>query len=394
MATLSLYLDTRANEDTYPLKIVIRNRNTSAMISLGIRLSIDEWDARKKKVMKHPQKNLLNSQIRQRYNEIESAMNRLFVVDSLVSAKEIKKRIQNELYGVGNNTSFVKFFRDQIETKKAKHTQSTYEDALKKILLAFDNAEELKFCDINYDWVMKFKAYLEKSGLSDNTIVLALSRVRSVIKEGIRQELINRDPFIFVKLQSRETRKRAMSVEMIRKVINYIYKPKFQNRKYEEYKCIFQLMLFLRGINIKDLLYLKKTDYKDGYIEYYRFKTRKRYMIKVEPEVAAIIDKIKGKDKYLIRPMEGKTSMYENYASRFNHALKKMSGDKDVSSYWLRHSWATVCINDLDISKEVVSAGLGHEIGNRITAVYIDFDQTKVDEANRRFIDYILYDKK
>ena len=45
--------------------------------------------------------------------------------------------------------------------------------------------------------------------------------------------------------------------------------------------------------------------------------------------------------------------------------------------------------NDLDIPKETVAAALGHEMGNRITAVYIDFDQRKVDDANRRLIDHI-----
>lgn len=394
MATLSLYLDTRAAGKNHPLKIVIRNRSTSAMISLGIKLSQEEWDAKKCRVIKHPQKNLLNSRIRQRFNEIENAMNRLFVADSLVKAKEIKLRILNELYGLGNTDMFVDFFREQISAKRTKHTKETYEIVLRKILRSFENAEELRFTDITYDWVLQFKRYLEDSGLSDNSIALALSKVHAVIKEGIRQELIDKDPFLFVKIRRRETRKRAMSIDMIKRIVNFCYKPGYNTRMYEEYKCIFLLILFLRGISMKDLLFLKKSDYKDGYIEYYRYKTHKRYIVKVEPEVDKIIEKIKGKGEYLIKPMDRQLSIYESYCFRFNRALKRMAGDKNVSSYWLRHSWATICINDLNISKEVVSAGLGHDIGNRITAVYIDFDQTKVDEANRRFIDYILYGKK
>ena len=144
MATLSLYLDTRAAGKNHPLKIVIRNRSTSAMISLGIKLSQEEWDAKKCRVIKHPQKNLLNSRIRQRFNEIENAMNRLFVADSLVKAKEIKLRILNELYGLGNTDMFVDFFREQISTKRTKHTKETYEIVLRKILRAFENAEELR----------------------------------------------------------------------------------------------------------------------------------------------------------------------------------------------------------------------------------------------------------
>ena len=46
-------------------------------------------------------------------------------------------------------------------------------------------------------------------------------------------------------------------------------------------------------------------------------------------------------------------------------------------------------INELDIPKETVSAALGHSMGSRITAVYIDFDRRKVDAANRRLLDLI-----
>ena len=44
--------------------------------------------------------------------------------------------------------------------------------------------------------------------------------------------------------------------------------------------------------------------------------------------------------------------------------------------------------------RETISAALGHEIGSRVTSIYIDFDQKKVDEANRKVMDYVLYGNK
>ena len=58
----------------------------------------------------------------------------------------------------------------------------------------------------------------------------------------------------------------------------------------------------------------------------------------------------------------------------------------DISSYWSRHTWATIAAS-MDIPKETISAALGHEIGSAVTSIYIDFDQRKVDEANRKVID-------
>lgn len=48
----------------------------------------------------------------------------------------------------------------------------------------------------------------------------------------------------------------------------------------------------------------------------------------------------------------------------------------------------------LDIPKETISAALGHEIGSRVTSIYIDFDRRKVDEANRRVLDWVFYGKR
>lgn len=43
----------------------------------------------------------------------------------------------------------------------------------------------------------------------------------------------------------------------------------------------------------------------------------------------------------------------------------------------------------LDIPKETIAAGLGHSASS-VTDIYITFDRRKVDEANRRIIDFVL----
>lgn len=57
-----------------------------------------------------------------------------------------------------------------------------------------------------------------------------------------------------------------------------------------------------------------------------------------------------------------------------------------------RHTWATIAAG-LDIPKETIAAALGHSIGNPTTSIYIDFNQAKVDEANRRVLDFVFRQK-
>ena len=63
-----------------------------------------------------------------------------------------------------------------------------------------------------------------------------------------------------------------------------------------------------------------------------------------------------------------------------------------LTTYWARHTWPTIAAS-LDIPKETIAAALGHG-GNTVTDIYIDFDRRKVDEANRKVMDWVLYGKR
>lgn len=118
-----------------------------------------------------------------------------------------------------------------------------------------------------------------------------------------------------------------------------------------------------------------------------------------------IIERYKGKEHLLyVEDLKD----YRTYTYAMCRGLKKLGevevkgrgGKKerkplfpDISTYWARHTWATIAAS-LDIPKETISAALGHEIGSRVTSIYIDFDQKKVDEANRKVMDYVLYGKE
>lgn len=162
------------------------------------------------------------------------------------------------------------------------------------------------------------------------------------------------------------------------------------------------LMFYFIGINAVDLLTAKTSALVNGRFEYKRAKTGKLYSIKVEPEAQAIIDKYKGQDFVLNIMDEYKD--YKNFLHRMGIALKEigeterkgLGGKKirkplfpDLSSYWTRHTWATIAA-EIDIPKEVIAHALGHSWANgTVTDIYIRFDEKKVDEANRKVLDYL-----
>ncbi len=115
-----------------------------------------------------------------------------------------------------------------------------------------------------------------------------------------------------------------------------------------------------------------------------------------------IINRNKGND-YLVNIKET-YSDYRSFNSKLNKMLKTFGpvevvnkkGKKifkplfpNLSIYWARHSWASVAA-ELGVADEVISQALGHSTTNPTTAIYINRNRDKIDEANRKVIDAII----
>ena len=220
-----------------------------------------------------------------------------------------------------------------------------------------------------------------------------------MFNEAIDDEITTFYPFRRFKIRPVPTRKRNLKLDQLRLLFNY-----HGDEFLQQYIDMFKLIFMLIGINMADLCRLKEID--DGRITYHRAKTGALLSVKVEPEALEIIERYRGKD-WLINILD-RYKDYRNYTHRMNDTLKKIGPTKRVglggkkvidplfpnlSVYWARHTWATIAANDLDVPKEIVGHALGHS-SSTVTDIYIEYDQRKVDEANRRVLDYVLYDKK
>ena len=259
--------------------------------------------------------------------------------------------------------------------------------------------EQLAFEDITKEWITSFDTYLERQSPSRNARNIHLRNIRAVFNEAIDDEITTFYPFRRLKIRPVATRKRNLKVDDFRTFINFPCEKHAQ-----QYLDMFKLMFMLIGINTIDLCNLKEID-SEGRINYYRAKTNRLYSIKVEPEALEIINKYRG-EKWLLNILD-RYNNYIDFNKRLNRALKKigpvkrsgLGGKKeyaplfpDISTYWARHTWATIAAS-LDIPRDTIAHALGHG-NNTITDIYIDFDERKIDEANRKVLDWVLYGKR
>ena len=229
-----------------------------------------------------------------------------------------------------------------------------------------------------------------------NAYAIHFRNIRAVFNYAINEEITPLYPFRKFRIKKEETRKRSLTIEQLVMLRDY---PCEEYQK--KYRDMFMLMFYLIGINAADLFNAKPNSLNHGRIEYKRAKTGKLYSIKVEPEAMKIIEQYKG-NNYLLSICDDYQN-YKDFLHRMGNSLKQigeterkgLGGKKirkplfpDLSSYWSRHTWATIAA-ELDIPKETISAALGHNIGSAVTSIYINFDYKKVDDANRKVIDYV-----
>lgn len=405
MANERIILDTRSTkkDGTHPIKLYLRNKR-DILISTGFYASVENF-TKGEYNKNEPNYKTKNASLRSIRSTAEKETLYLATLGELgkMNDKDLRKHLLNKIFGKTSpseeSKKFVNYLEDFISTKSNKGTLSLYNTTKRKIL-NFD--KDCTFETIDKKWLLNFEKHLIDSGLKINAYALHLRNIRAVFNYAIDEELTTSYPFRKFRIKKEETSKRCLTIEQLRMFREY---PCENHQK--RYRDIFILIFYLIGINIGDLLELKPGNLVNGRIEYHRKKTHKLYSIKVEPEAMEIINRYKGVN-YLLNIMD-EYQDYQNFTHRMNLVLKqigevklvekKIKGKKritkeykplfaHISSYWARHTWATIAAS-LDIPKETISEALGHEIGSNITSIYIKFDRKKVDEANRKVIDYI-----
>ena len=83
----------------------------------------------------------------------------------------------------------------------------------------------------------------------------------------------------------------------------------------------------------------------------------------------------------------------DNFSKAVNFGLKSLCRKAKVqviTTYWLRHSWATLAQNECGASTEEVAFALNHASAHRVTERYIEKDFTPIDKLNEKVIEFIF----
>lgn len=387
MIATKFYLDSRKTPDgsPAPLMITISIKRETAYLNTGIRILPDNWNAKAQQAKSRT----VQRQAEEVMYTVNTMLSQLTAEGRLdgMSAKEIRNRVRSELSPAEEKpTRFLDVLEQFAMSRPKPRTTEIYLATAGRIRAFDPKADALRFDEITIGWLDRFDSFLASTSPKKNARNIHLRNIRAVFNYALTKGLTSLYPFRQYEIRPEATMKRALSVEQLRTLFTAQVEP--WQQKYVDF---FKMSFLLIGINTEDLTHA--TGISGGRLEYERAKTHRPYSIKVEEECQALIDKYRG-SRYLLNVMDtySRTAHWTSKVNNELQAIAKTLGLPKISMYWARHSWATMAA-ELDVPKETIAAALGHS-SNTVTEIYIHFDRTKIDRANRKVLDYVLYDKK
>lgn len=334
---------------------------------------------------------------------------------SMMNVDEVLNAITSESTDGKFDLDIVSYARSYIKYLESTNhigTANTYKVAINS-LVRFVGRESISINEITVKFLNNWVRWIidnqignnSKGGVrSPNSYIAQLRAIHNRAKREFNDEdagviRIPNSPFRYVELPKPQlTRKRAISVDSLRKLANLPYTKIKQlgTNRFNVAKDIFMLSFALLGMNAVDLY--NCTDYKDGRLTYRRAKTRDRrtdhaeISIKVEPEYQALFDKYRDDSGERVFVFYRKFPTVNAFSAVLNQGLKRVGkaiGEEDLEFYAARHTWATIALNDAGVDKYTVHQALNHVDANmKVTDYYIKKSWKPIDEANRKVIDF------
>lgn len=275
---------------------------------------------------------------------------------------------------------------EQLRNEDRIGTAVSYECA--KNSIAEFNAN-LTFAETTPELLKKYERKMLQQGKSISTVGIYLRSFRAIYN----LQNIDKSLYPFGEQKSKysiptgRNIKKALTIQEIAKIYNYEAPAGSSKEMAKDY----WLFLYLcNGMNVKDFCLLKWSNIDGQMLNYNRAKTQRSrkesrlISVALKPESMEILKKWGqpsiSKDAYIfphLKPKMGavvERATYQQLTKTINKYMKRISAelnlDKDVTTYFARHSFATV-LKRSGAKIEMISELLGHSSVD-ITESYLD----------------------
>jgi len=412
---ITLVLDTRREKKKgkYPVKLRVWDKlsRKAKQYSTGLNLTEREfegaWATKKTRKEFLPVKNDLKT-IEAKAEAIAREM-KLFIF------KEFERKMFRKVGDEDNILTSYQKAIDRYDHLQQYGTKIVYNCALKSIkeFLKESTGKEItkrvSFFEVTPEWLQDYEKYMiGKMENSPTTVSMYVRTLRTLFNNAIEVGDIPKEIYPFGKskyiVPNNRNIKKALTINELRKLREASPSSPDQ-QKARDY---FLLSFACNGMNMKDIAMLRwenlEEDSNGRKIVYYREKiktTAKQdrvptvvYLTELAEELLTrLSSEGRSKDGYIFPILDKKLSDAENYIkiknfTRFiNQHLKKLAKEikltGDISTYFARHSFATIAIQS-GASMEFVSEALSHRDLKTTQNYFAGFDETSKRELMKK----------
>jgi integrase/recombinase XerD len=389
-AEAAIYLDQlRPKKDgTCSVKIKVTFDRKRKYYSTGIDLTPKEFETIMNGKRKTPDQKEINTKLTKINNRAFEIIQDL----KIFTFEEFEKRFNYQEPTKDSISFAIDTYINQLKDEKRINTAVTYlntKNSLNQFKKDLKLKKDLTFAQITPSFLKKYENWMLDNGKSTTTVGIYLRSLRSIFN------LQNIDKSIYpfgqgkdkYQIPTGKNIKKALTMDEIGRIYNYEAVPGSTMDMAKDY----WLFLYLcNGMNVKDFCLLKWENIEGEFLTFKRAKTKrsrkqpKPIVVALKPQTLAIIKKWSlpsiSKDAYIFphlqlgmdadtenRTVKQLTKVINKYIGMI---AKDMGIDKQVTTYFARHSFATV-LKRSGANTEMISDLLGHS-SVAVTESYLD----------------------
>jgi integrase/recombinase XerD len=393
--TAYLILATRHKKKSgrYPVKVRVVFQSVPKDFKTGIDLTEEEY---RNSIVERPKGDFKKTGIKLSALKVK-AQQTLEKIDIFTFTK-----FENAFYTTTKSASNIwPFFEEYIEILNSEGRLKTRDSYITSLNSFKAFKSTLGFYDVSTDYLKKYEKWMLNKGNSKTTVGIYTRNLRSIYNYGISEQVIKKDenyPFGRRKyvIPAGGNTKKALRQEEVSLIYNYKAVPYSWEDKAKDF---WMFSYLCNGINFKDIALIKNKFIDGDMLRFVRAKTENSNR---EDEVIIscfINDMIKNiitkwrstnhfKDEYLFTilqkgddlevQMKKVAQFIKNTNKYIRRICLKIGIDKDVTTYYGRHSAATI-MKKSGANIEQIREALGHQ-SSSTTQKYLDsFD----DESKR-----------
>lgn len=427
MATVSwvVFKHHKKSDNTYNPKIRISHNRTSSYISTSIYTELVRFkkNSASGTITSEKIKEELDGLVReyrQIINENQDVVNECETSKDIVAMIERRKQ-RKEIDFI----EFARMFIEKTPNEGTKTVKTTGINSLCHFLNHKNGNEKLLIKDLTSRFLREYEAWLrqeryitvrqnktakqayktiKKPALNDTGVHSYMGIIQSVFNAALLHFndyekgdiIITNDPFkVYTIPAVLEAKKRAVDVDIIRKIYNY--SPVNKRKRTTMFtRDIYILSFLLAGMNAVDMLNCRMVN---GRIEYERQKTKDRrkdnafISVYIHPLALPIINKYRDPSGQHLFDFYKRYSNVRNLTKGIHRGMRSLCeeiGIDYIQFYSARHSFATIARNECNISKDDISLCLNHSSGKTVTDTYIKQDFSRIDKVINKVVEYVF----